>query len=109
MVKLAMEVADMLDTQTDLSVPDFAAVAMAVGIDSYSVTDPELLDEVLTEAFRVDGPVLVEVYTDPNALSMPPKISLSQMAGFSASMVQMLFKDRRKELIETIKSNLKMI
>ena len=60
-------------------------------------------------AFELDGPVLVNIMTDPNALAMPPKIEFGQMVGFAQSMYKLLINGRSQEVIDTINSNFKHI
>lgn len=107
MVKLEMEVAGLPDWQTDMYNPDFAQVALAMGMPGYTVNKPEDLHATLTTAFTTNGPVLVNVMTDPNALAMPPKVEFSQMWGFAQSMYKLMIGGRTKEIMETIDSNLK--
>lgn len=109
MVKLEMEVAGLPDWQTNMYNPDFAAVAKAMGMESYSVTEPDRVEETLRKALASEGPVLVRVCTDPNALAMPPKIEFEQMKGFAKAMARMILTGRSEEVWETAKSNIKHI
>ena len=68
----------------------------------------ELIEPTLN-AFELDGPVLVNIMTDPNALAMPPKIELGKMVGFAQSMYKLLINGRSQEVIDTINSNYKHI
>ena len=86
MVKLEMEVDGLPDWQTNMLNPDFAQVAEAMGMTGFNVSDPEEVLTTLLNAFELDGPVLVNIMTDPNALAMPPKIEFGQMVGFAQSM-----------------------
>lgn len=105
MVKLEMEVAGLPDWQTDMENPDFALVAKAMGMEGYTVTDPDKVQETLEKATKINGPVLVNVMTDPNALAMPPKVEWSQMLGFAQSMYKLMINGRTKEILDTIASN----
>ncbi|GAB2973742.1 thiamine pyrophosphate-binding protein [Mucilaginibacter puniceus] len=107
MVKLEMEVAGLPDWQTDMVNPDFAMVAQAMGIKGITVTDPENTMQALREAFMFDGPVLVNVMTDPNALAMPPKIEFEQVKGMALSMTKMMLNGRMDEVLDTVKANYK--
>lgn len=109
MVKLEMEVDGLPDWQTDMLNPDFAQVAEAMGMTGFNVHDPEEVLPTLYNAFELEGPVLVNIMTDPNALAMPPKIELGQMAGFAQSMYKLMINGRSKEVIDTINSNFKHI
>lgn len=109
MVKLEMEVDGLPDWQTDMLNPDFAQVAEAMGMTGFNVSDPEEVLTTLCNALELDGPVLVNIMTDPNALAMPPKVEFEQMAGFARSMYKMLFNGRSQEVLDTINSNYKHI
>lgn len=63
---------------TDLHNPDFAAIANAAGIKGIRVEKGEDLDEALKTAFEHDGPVIVDVVTAKQELSMPRKLNLSR-------------------------------
>lgn len=107
MVKLEMEVAGLPDAETDMLNPDFALVAEAMGIKGMTISDPEHLEIILGEAFAVDGPVLVNVMTDPNALAMPPKIEFKMMKGMALSMTKLMLGGKFDEVLDTVKSNYK--
>jgi pyruvate dehydrogenase (quinone) len=109
MVKLEMEVAGLPDYETDMHNPDFAAVAIAMGMRGYTINDPDDVESTLREAFAAEGPALINIKTDPNALAMPPKIELAQMAGFATSMAKLVMNGRFTEVIDTAKSNMKHI
>ena len=109
MVKLEMEVDGLPDWQTDMLNPNFAQVAESMGMSAFNVSDPEEVATTLSKAFETDGPVLVNVMTDPNALAMPPKIEVGQMLGFAQSMYKLMINGRAKEVIDTINSNYKHI
>jgi pyruvate dehydrogenase (quinone) len=107
MVKLEMEVQGLMDFQTDMINPDFAMVAESMGIKNISIHDPELLSAGLEEAFQSQGPVLVNVFTDPNALAMPPKIELKMAEGMALSMTKLMLGGKFLEVLDTVKSNYK--
>ena len=107
MVKLEMEVAGLPDSETDMINPDFALVAQAMGIKSMTINDPENLESALQEAFLFNGPILVNVMTDPNALAMPPKIEFKMMKGMALSMTKLMLGGKFDEVLNTVKSNYK--
>lgn len=109
MVKLEMEVDGLPDWQTDMLNPDFAQVAEAMGMVGFTVHDPDEVLPTLLKAFGLNGPTLVNIMTDPNALAMPPKIESSQMAGFAQSMYQLMINGRSQEVFDTIQANFKHI
>ncbi|MCD7973468.1 MAG: thiamine pyrophosphate-dependent enzyme [Candidatus Azobacteroides sp.] len=109
MVKLEMEVAGLPDWQTDMYNPDFAAVAEAMGMKAFTVNRPVEVEITLKEAFKIDGPVLINVKTDSDALAMPPKVEFDQVKGFANAMIKLVLAGRSEEVWETAKSNIKHI
>jgi pyruvate dehydrogenase (quinone) len=107
MVKLEMEVQGLPDNQTDMVNPDFAMVAQAMGFKGMTVHNPEDLKKLLQEAFTHQGPVLVNIMTNPEALAMPPKIEWEQMKGYALSMSKMILGGRMDDALDMIKSNYK--
>ncbi|UOQ64286.1 thiamine pyrophosphate-dependent enzyme [Hymenobacter volaticus] len=107
MVKLEMEVAGLPDWQTDMPNTDFAAIAQAMGIAAVTVHEPGQVRQALEHAMAFDGPMLVNVLTDPNALAMPPKVEIEQMAGFAVSMSKLMLSGRMDDVLDTVKANYK--
>ena len=109
MVKLEMEVAGLPAWQTDMDNPDFEKIAEAMRIKAWTVENPLELESTLKEAFAYKGPVLVNVLTDPNALSMPPKVDFSQMKGFAETMGKLMINGHTAEVLEIAKSSMKYL
>jgi pyruvate dehydrogenase (quinone) len=109
MVKLEMEVAGLPDNETDMHNPDFAMVATAMGMQGITVSEPEEVEKALSKAFTFDGPVLVSIMTDPNALAMPPKVEWEMMKGFGLSMTKLMLNGKMEEVWDTLKSNYKHV
>ncbi|MBN6547934.1 pyruvate dehydrogenase, partial [Actinacidiphila bryophytorum] len=86
MVELEMMVEGLPAYGTTNHNPDFAAVARAAGAYGVRVEKPKELRAALRDAFRHKGPALVDVVTDPHALSLPPKITGEQIGGFALSV-----------------------
>ena len=107
MVKLEMEVAGLPDNETDMENPDFTLIGKAMGIESESVKNPDDLPDAIGRAFAHTGPYLLNVFTNPNALAMPPKVDLDQMIGMTKSMAKLMLGGKMDEVMETIKSNYK--
>lgn len=109
MVKLEMEVAGLPDNETDMLNPDFAMIAQAMGIPGFTIDHPDQVPEILTQAFNANGPVLLNIMTDPNALAMPPRLEWDQMTGFVQAMYKLILAGKTREVIDTINSNYKHI
>jgi acetolactate synthase-1/2/3 large subunit len=52
-------------------IPDFVKLAEAYGAKGFRATKPEEVHEVLREGFAADGPVLIDVITDPMEMVYP--------------------------------------
>ncbi|GLY84652.1 hypothetical protein [Actinoallomurus iriomotensis] len=61
------------------------------------------------EAFRRDGPALVDVVTDPAALSIPPHITGEQLTGFALSASKMVINGGVGRMLQLARSNLRNI
>ena len=107
MVKLEMEVAGIPDLETDMLNPDFIKIAEAMGMTGIGIDDPEDVKLGLEKAFMQEGPVLVSIQTDPNALAMPPKLEFDQMKGVALYMGKMMLSGRMDEVFKIITSNYK--
>jgi pyruvate dehydrogenase (quinone) len=107
MVKLEMQVAGIPDRETNMLNPDFAKLAEAMGMPGITIDNPADVKSGLEKAFIQDGPVLVAIQTDPNALAMPPKLEFDQMKGFAFYMGRMMLSGRMDEVFKIISSNYK--
>ena len=50
-----------------------------MGMTGFGIDDPDDVKSGLEKALMHEGPVLVSIQTDPNALVMPPKLEFDQM------------------------------
>ncbi|MDN6486737.1 MAG: ubiquinone-dependent pyruvate dehydrogenase [Ancrocorticia sp.] len=108
-VELEMKAAGFVTYGTELSNPDFSAVARAVGLYGVRVTESDQVEGALREAFAYDGPALVEIVTDRQELSMPPTINLEQMRGFTLYTLRTVLSGRGDEILDLAKTNLRQI
>lgn len=109
MVKLEMLVQGLPDFGTDHEKVNYAAIAEACGIRSFRIEDPKDIRPVLAEALAYEGPALIDVVTDPNALSIPPEISLEQVAGFTRAATRTVLEGGVGKMFDLAKSNLRNI
>jgi pyruvate dehydrogenase (quinone) len=107
MVKLEMLVDGLPDYGTDHPPVDFAAVAEACGLYATRVTDPGSVREALEKAFAHPGPAVVELVTDPNALSIPPKITGEMVRGFALAASKTVLNGGVGKMVELARSNLR--
>ncbi|MGP9745410.1 pyruvate dehydrogenase [Brachybacterium sp. AOP29-B2-41] len=107
MVKLEMLVEGLPDYGTDHEDVDYATIAKGVGIGAVRITDPKTLKKQLAEALATPGPVLIDVVTDPDALSMPPKITAQQIRGFAAASTKIVLGGGVGKMIDMAATNLR--
>jgi pyruvate dehydrogenase (quinone) len=105
MVQLEMEAAGLPHYGCELKNPNFAAVAQAIGLMGVRIEDPAEVRPALQRALATSGPALIDVVTDPNVLSMPPKASVRQALGFSLAMTKMAFTGEAEDVLDTVMAN----
>jgi pyruvate dehydrogenase (quinone) len=109
MVRLEMLVDGLPSYGTDSPAIDYAALGTALGIPSVRVEDPTQIRSALRQAFAHDGPALVDLVTDPRALSIPPKITRQQVSGFTAAMSKEILGGGMGEVMAMARSNLRNV
>ncbi|MFZ3560600.1 pyruvate dehydrogenase [Streptomyces sp. BH055] len=107
MVELEMLVAGLPSYGTTNKNPDFASIARAAGAYGVRVEKPKQLAGALKDAFKHKGPALVDVVTDPNALSIPPKISAEMVTGFALSASKIVLDGGVGRMVQMARSNLR--
>jgi pyruvate dehydrogenase (quinone) len=107
MVKLEMETDGLPDYQTDLKNPNFAKLAEAIGMMGLRIENPTDLTSGLKKALQHSGPALIDVVTDPNALSIPSHADRSQAVGFALAMGKMVLSGNIEEVVATIEGNIR--
>ncbi|HUE13661.1 MAG TPA: ubiquinone-dependent pyruvate dehydrogenase [Planctomycetaceae bacterium] len=105
MVQLEMEAAGIPHYGCELKNPNFAALAEAIGLTGLRVEDPAEVRPALERALADSGPVLIDVVTDPNVLSMPPKATIRQATGFALAMTKMAFTGEADDVLDTVMAN----
>lgn len=109
MVKLEQLVDGLPDFGVDVPDTDYSQVAAAMGFQSRRVVKAKEVEPALREALAHQGPSLVEVITDPNALSMPPQISSDQVFGFATAISKVVMNGGAGEAVSMARSNLRNI
>jgi pyruvate dehydrogenase (quinone) len=109
MVRLEMEVAGIPAWQTDMDNPDFAKIAEAMRIKAWTVERPDEVEFAIKQALAFDGPALLNIMTDPNALAMPPKMEFAQVKGFAETMGKLMINGQSAEMVDIAKSSLKYL
>lgn len=109
MVKLEMLVQGLPEFGTDHDHVDFASIAEAVGIKHVLIDNPKKARSQIREALSFNGPVLVDMITDPNALSIPPTLTFAQLMGFSKAATRTVFGGGVGQMLTMAQSNLRNI
>jgi len=109
MVKLEMLVAGLPDFGTDHESVNYAAIAAAAGIHAVRVEQPTDIRTAVKEALGHPGPALVDVVTDPNALSLPPHVTFAQMTGFALAATKVVLTGGVGRMLEMARSNLRNV
>ncbi|ASK65137.1 pyruvate oxidase [Brachybacterium avium] len=87
MVKLEQEQGGLPEFGTRLDNPDLARVGEAMGLASRQVSDPDGVDDAVTWLLGQDGPALLDVRTNPEEISLPPKATVGQGWGFAIAKI----------------------
>ncbi|WP_026551156.1 pyruvate dehydrogenase [Arthrobacter sp. H20] len=109
MVKLEMLVEGLPDYGVDVPETNYAAIARAMGFHAVRIEDPREIEGAYRDAFAHKGPSLVELVTDPNALSIPPKITGGQVIGFATAISKVVLNKGAGEAVSMARSNLRNI
>jgi pyruvate dehydrogenase (quinone) len=72
----------------DLQPIDFAAVARAFGVPSFTIRTPAECGQIIDSALSTEGPVLVEAIVDPNEPPMPAKVKPIQAIHLAESLAK---------------------
>ena len=104
-VEMEMKAAGLLETGVDLTNPDFAAMARAVGIHGVRVEDPRSLETAIRDVLSHPGPAVLDAVTNRLELSMPPKVTGEQIRGFSLYLLKAVMSGRGDELVDLARTN----
>src|SRR5580700_11035177 len=107
MVKLEMETGGFPDYQTDLKNPNFAKLAEAIGIMGVRIENPADVSSGIKKALQHSGPALIDVVTDPNALSIPSHVVPEMAVGFGLAMGKLVLGGHIDEVLDTIENNIR--
>ncbi|WP_157002625.1 pyruvate dehydrogenase [Agromyces laixinhei] len=107
LVKLEMLVDGFPSFGVDVPAVDYAGIAEAIGFHAVRVEDPHALNDAVSAAFTHDGPALVDIVTDPRALSLPPAITGEQVKGFALAMSKTVLHGGAAEAVAMARSNIR--
>jgi len=105
-VEMEMKATGFLDTNVDLTNPNFAEMARAIGIKGVRVEKPQDLHAAVREVLEHDGPALLDVVTARQELVMPPATTVDEAHKFGMFMLKAVLDGRGGQLIDLVKVNL---
>ncbi|WP_213009958.1 pyruvate dehydrogenase [Paractinoplanes toevensis] len=109
MVRLEMLVAGDPPFETDHDNVDFAAIARAAGFHTVRVEKAADLRAAMREVLDHDGPALLDVLTDPDALELPPHITKEEASGFALAMGRTVLAGGVGQMAHLARTNLRNI
>ena len=109
MVELEMLVEGLPAHGTSRGQIDYASIAEGMGVEALRIIDPGDVRDGLAQALARPGPVLVDVVTDPNALSVPPNITVQQIRGFAMAAGRTVLAGGVGKMLDLARSNLRNV
>jgi pyruvate dehydrogenase (quinone) len=109
MVRLEMLVDGDPPFETDHDSVDFAAIARGAGLHAVRVEKPDELRAGLRSVLDHDGPALLDVVTDPDALELPPHITAEEASGFALSIGRTVLAGGVGGMLHLARTNLRNI
>jgi pyruvate dehydrogenase (quinone) len=98
-----------METTQNLPPFDFAAYARQLGLEGIRVEAPDGVGPAWDRALAADGPVVIDVVTDPEVPPLPPHIRMEHAQGFaralfhgdpeSGRMVRQSIREKVKDLV----------
>jgi pyruvate dehydrogenase (quinone) len=95
MVKLEQEQGGLPEFGTVLGDVDLAAIARAAGLHAVRVERSDELDDAVRSVLAHPGPALLDVVTNPEEISLPPKVKVGQAWGFAIAKLTETLESRR--------------
>ena len=109
MVTLDIREEGYMEWQTDIVNADVIQLAEALNIVAWEATESKDVELALANGFKHKGPAIINIFTDPNALAMPPTLNFEQVKGFAASMTKLMVNGKFAEIVDTTKNDLKYL
>lgn len=106
LVRLEQMIAGFLETGVDLTNPNFASVANAVGILGLRAELPDEVGPKIAELLAHTGPALLDVVVSHDEVAMPPSLERSVVKGFSVWLIKAVLSGRGDEIVDLAKVNL---
>lgn len=109
-VHIEQQEAGLLPFGTELTNPDFAAVARALGASGVRVEEPGDVEPALREALaHEDGPTVLDVVVDRFALSRPAHIPAHTAKGFTLSLAKQVLNGDLGDVASSLLRNRRLV
>jgi pyruvate dehydrogenase (quinone) len=109
-VHLEQQEAGLIPYGTDFVNPDFGQVATALGAAGIRVEEPGDVRGALQKALaHTDGPVVVDMVVDPNALALPSDTPVKTMKNFTLSLAKQVVHGNLDGVIDTAEDNVRLV
>jgi pyruvate dehydrogenase (quinone) len=108
-VELEMKADGIVNFGTELDNPSLAEIGRAAGLHAVRIEQPSELTDGLRTAFEHPGAALIEVMTERQELSIPPKVSPDQVKGFTLWATRSVLSGRGDEVVQVAKTNLRQL
>lgn len=104
-VELEQKGEGLVERYTDLKNPNFAKLAESIGYLGLQVKDAQSLEQAVQTFLAHDGPALLDVYTSPNELIMPPVTTLEEVKGMALYSAKATLEGKGRDFFDLIKDN----
>ncbi|WP_392565925.1 thiamine pyrophosphate-binding protein [Utexia brackfieldae] len=105
-VELEQKGEGLVNRYTDLHNGNLAMMAQAMGFFAKNISDSDELEEAVKACLHHDGPALLNVYTSPNELIMPPTITMDNVASMTLYSAKAILEGKSQDVMSLIKDNL---
>ena len=105
-VRLEQMAAGFLESEVNLTNPDFSEVARSVGILGLRADKPEQVQPMISELLAHDGPGLLDVVVSKQEVAMPPSLDASVVKGFGLWLVKAVLSGRGDSIVDLAHVNL---
>ena len=88
LIQMEQEASGNPEHETDLLNPDYTAFAKICGGEGYTIKEASDLEPVINEALGSDKPCIINVFINPEELTIPPDITFEQAVSYSKAKIK---------------------
>jgi pyruvate oxidase len=94
MIQMEEEASGHPEFETDLHNPDYSLYAQSCGGEGYTIREPLKLKETIAAALASDRPAVVNVYVNPDELTLPPRVTMAQAMNYTKAKITEYFTEK---------------